>query len=199
MEHASIASFAKFALDLTAHGAPPELLLAAHSAAADEVRHARACLSLAAACSGRAAVPSAIEFPGGRVDLQVDLAAFAADVVREGCIGETLAAIQAAEQLVGTKDVATARVLATIVEDESSHAELAWRTVRWALDQGGDRVRRAVAAAFADADAMAVPSGLDHVVDLTAWGFPRSARIQAALERAVADVIRPAAEALLNR
>ncbi len=198
MEHASIASFAKFALDLTAHGAPADLLIAAHAAAADEVRHARRCFSLAATHGGEAVAPGPIEFPGGRVEIAADLASLVTDVVREGCIGETLAAVQAAEQLATTRDRATAQVLAGIVEDETRHAELAWRTVRWAVALGGEPVARAAAEVFATADALAVVTTGDHDDDLSAWGFPPSARVEAALERAVSDVIRPAAAALLG-
>ncbi len=198
MEHASIASFAKFTLDLAAHGAPAELLLAAQAAAADEVRHARDCFSLAAAYGGEAVAPGPIEFPGGRVEIAPDLETLVADVVREGCIGETLAAVQAAEQLVGTRDRATAEVLARVVEDESRHAELAWRTVRWAVRAGGASVAAAAAEVFDRAEEMAVVGRDDHASDLTAWGHPSRARIEAALLRAVGDVIRPAATALLG-
>src|SRR5262249_9765660 len=41
MEHASIAAFARFVLQLTSLGAPPELVEASNAALADETRHAR--------------------------------------------------------------------------------------------------------------------------------------------------------------
>lgn len=40
-EHASIASFSKFSLELMAVGAPAALLVRAHEAALDEINHAR--------------------------------------------------------------------------------------------------------------------------------------------------------------
>ncbi|MCA9546694.1 MAG: ferritin-like domain-containing protein, partial [Myxococcales bacterium] len=40
-EHASVASFARFALHLMAVGAPPDLLVATHQAGLDEIEHAR--------------------------------------------------------------------------------------------------------------------------------------------------------------
>ena len=40
-EHASVASFSKFALELLAVGAPASLLQRAHQAALDEIRHAQ--------------------------------------------------------------------------------------------------------------------------------------------------------------
>src|SRR6185503_716009 len=97
LEHASIASFARFVLVLLAVGAPADLVAGAQQALADEVEHARACFSLASRFA---------ETPLGPAPLRIDgaleaptLARAAADAVVEGCIGETLAAAQAAAQL----------------------------------------------------------------------------------------------------
>ena len=49
LEHASIASFSRFTLELMALGAPPSLVAASLAAGDDEIRHARACFSLSAA------------------------------------------------------------------------------------------------------------------------------------------------------
>jgi hypothetical protein len=91
--------------------------------------------------------PSAFPF-GGSVEVAADLAIIAARTVEEGCVGETLAAILAAEQLEKASDTAVREALAMIAADEARHAELAWRVVAWAIEAGGDRVRAAVAAAF---------------------------------------------------
>src|SRR6185436_7062049 len=98
LEHASVASFGRFALELLAFGAPADLIEAAHRAALDEVRHARLCFALAGAYRGEALAPGAFPFDGA-VRLAGDLAALAESAVLEGCVGETLAALQAAEQL----------------------------------------------------------------------------------------------------
>ncbi|MEO7329978.1 MAG: ferritin-like domain-containing protein, partial [Minicystis sp.] len=92
LEHASVASFGRFALELLAFGAPADLLRAAHEAAIDEVRHAQRCFALAGAYRGEAVAPGAFPF-GGAVVLAADLAALAESAVIEGCIGETLAAL----------------------------------------------------------------------------------------------------------
>ena len=71
-EHAAVASFARFTLQLMSIGAPAELLGAAQTAAADECRHAKICFGLAAVYGGRAVEPSC--FPvGSSMDLQADL------------------------------------------------------------------------------------------------------------------------------
>src|SRR5262249_9598845 len=57
LEHASIAAFSRFAMDLLAVGAPPDLITAALAAATDEVRHARLCFTLAQRYSGQVIAP----------------------------------------------------------------------------------------------------------------------------------------------
>jgi len=195
-EHASIASFGRFALELLAVGAPAELVARAHEAALDEVRHARLCLGLASAYAGAPVGPSGFPFKN-RVEVTHDLAALAANTACEGCIGETVAALQAREQLARATDPAVRAALEIIAEDEARHAELAWSTVVWAIQTGGDEVRNAVAEVFA---------GLE-VVEETAGPFPGAleshGRLHPAEERrlaarAIVEVVRPAARLLLT-
>lgn len=49
LEHSSIAAFAKLSLDLMAHGAPLDLVRAAHQAALEEIRHTEAACAMATA------------------------------------------------------------------------------------------------------------------------------------------------------
>ncbi|WP_438022696.1 ferritin-like domain-containing protein [Sorangium sp. So ce233] len=199
LEHASVASFSRFALEVMAVGAPAEMLDAAHEAARDEVRHAKLCFGLASAYAGAALEPAPFAF-GGRVEVTSDLAELAARAVREGCIGETLAAVQASEQLEHATDAAVRSVLATIADDEARHAELAWRFVAWALQTGGDAVRRAVSAAFEAGLAAPPPAATAASAPaeaLAAHGRPDGAVMADAWRRAIADVITPAMRALL--
>lgn len=53
LEHASIAAFARFTLQLLALGAPPALVLDARAAIGDETEHARLCFTIASAYAGR--------------------------------------------------------------------------------------------------------------------------------------------------
>ena len=143
MEHASVASFARAALELLAVGAPAELVGACAAAGADEVRHARLCFSLAAAYGGEAQgpgpLPPALPRVGG-------LVALACDTFREGCVGETLAALGALRAARRCQIPAVRAVLEEIAEDEARHAELAWATLAWAVQVGGAEVAGAVAA-----------------------------------------------------
>jgi hypothetical protein len=142
LEHASVASFARFTLELLALGAPAELVQDAQRAGADEVEHARLCFTLASTYGGRTFGPGPLSMHGafGATSL-VEAAVHAA---REGCVGETLAAIVAAEQLARATDPRVKRALERIARDEAAHAELAWRFVSWAIETGGETVRRAV-------------------------------------------------------
>lgn len=198
-EHASVASFARFTLDLMVHGAPPELLLAAQKAAADEVRHAQRCFGLAASY-GSAVSPGALDLPGGSLPLSQELVTFAVETAREGCIGETLAAVRAAEQLAVTTVPGVRAVLEELVRDEGDHAELAWRTLSWAVAKGGEPVRVALRTVFDEAsravDAFVEGGPSDDA--LRAHGLLSDAEVRRGLRRALDTVILPAADELLR-
>ena len=147
-EHASVASFLRFGLDLLACGAPPDLVAAASLAAADEVAHAQLCFSVAARLDGRHVGPGPLDCGG--VAARTDLAAAVAAAVHEGCVGETVAAAMAATAARLAVDAATVRALEKIADDEARHAELAWRFVAWAVEFDV-RAYDAAAVAFAEA------------------------------------------------
>ncbi|WP_434042688.1 MULTISPECIES: ferritin-like domain-containing protein [Sorangium] len=201
LEHASIASFARFALDLLALGAPPALIEAAQRALGDELQHARGCFTLASRYAGRALGPGALD-TGGALDAPT-LESAAASAVREGCVGETLAAMQAAEQRGRARDPEVCRVLDRIAADEAAHAELAWAFVRWAIARGGEPVRAAVARAFDEALAplRAAREPERDGVDVAAWRdhgrLTDAERARCHLD-AVREVIGPCAHALLS-
>jgi hypothetical protein len=146
LEHASVASFARFSLDLLAFGAPAELVELAQSAMGDEIRHARLCFGLASAYAGRTLGPAKLDLKG--VTPSPSLTAAAVAAVREGCINETIAALAATEQAERAGDPTVKRVLSGIAQDEAAHAELAWRFVAWALSAGDPATRLAVQAAL---------------------------------------------------
>lgn len=199
-EHASVASFLRFGLDLLACGAPPDLVTAAALAAADEVKHAQLCFALAASLDGRAMGPGALDCTG--VVARTDLAEAVTAAVGEGCIGETLAAAMAGAAARLAVDPATIQALQVIAEDEARHAELAWRFVAWAV-AADVSARDAANAAFAQMLAAAAPADPRAALlrcvasDVqTAWGRLPAGR-WAPLARAVmADVVAPAAAAL---
>lgn len=147
MEHASIAAFARFSLQLLSLGAPPDLVDACTRALADETAHTKLCFRIASAYAGRALGP-------GPLDVQRSLEATSLEqivelVIAEGCFGETSAALDALEAADNATDPVIAASYTRIAVDEQRHAELAFRFVRWALERGDHAVRAAVRGALA--------------------------------------------------
>ncbi|TKC98730.1 ferritin-like domain-containing protein [Polyangium fumosum] len=199
-EHASVAAFSRLALVLLAHGADESLVRAAHEAALDEVRHARLSLSLAAAYRGAPVaprgLPEALSLP-----LDEGLRELAVSTVIEGAVGETLAAVLAAEQAERASDPAVRRVLASIAEDEARHAELAFRIISFTIAAGGAPVRDAVARAFRDAAGRLPPPPAEPQLApavAAAHGHVPCADARAAFVRAMDEVVMPLGRALVE-
>jgi hypothetical protein len=193
MEHASVPAFARVAQELAALGAPPELVLAAAQAMADEVRHAKACFALASAYAGRSLGPGPIDAPVRAVPT---LSQLAVETFLEGCVGESLAVGRAAVQLRHATDPAVRRVLQEVVDDEGRHAELAWRIVRWAVRAGGDEVREALATELAALSLRASdPSAV--TANTRSHGIVDTAELDRALDDLLTEVVRPLAEEIL--
>jgi hypothetical protein len=200
LEHASVASFSRFSLALLAAGAPAELIELSHRAALDEIRHAGLCFALASAYAGETVAPG--PFPvGGAMAIGASLAELAASTVIEGCVGETVAAVLAAEQLARATDPAVRAALAQIAADEARHAELAWKTVAWAVRTGGIDVRAAVERALADVLSRTFAggdAGSAGSAVMEAHGRLDAAAAASVAAGAMAEVVMPAARALLH-
>jgi hypothetical protein len=192
LEHASIAAFARFTLQLLSLGAPADLVRDAQAAMADEIEHARVCFAIAGAHGGRAVGP-------GPLDLGGALAGGSAreilvTAILEGCVGETVAALEAFELNQRAVDPAVRRALETIAADEARHAELAWRFVRWAIDRDPSL---ASAAESAFGAAAAVPAETEEAgPDLSAHGLASAPQRREIARQARALVIGPCAAAL---
>ena len=127
-----------------------------------------------------------------------DLGSFAARTVREGCVGETIAALNVAEQARCATDPALRRALKGVARDEANHAELAWKAVRWAIAQGDASVREAVARAFDEALRPVAATRSRGEPDLRRHGRLRSVDVAQVKARALVDVWGPAPRALLT-
>lgn len=147
MEHASIAAFARFSLQLLALGAPSELVEACTQALADETEHAKLCFQLASSYTGQALGPGRLDVDGSLS--QISLVEVVDLVIAEGCFGETSAALDALEAAETETDPVVRDVYAKIASDEQRHAELAFRFLRWALTQDAPSVRKRIAASIA--------------------------------------------------
>ena len=213
-EHASIAAFAKLSLELLAFGAPADLVDAAHAAARDEVRHAADAYALASAFAGKRVGPGALDLAG--VAPHTELAAFARAAFVEGCVGETLAALEADEALrvvrerdapdapdaPDSRDSRIARVLDVVARDEARHAELSWRVVAWALAEGGapvrDAITREVSRIREELDLLAAErTDIDDENILETYGVLSTIRASHVRARGIASVVLPCADVLL--
>jgi hypothetical protein len=198
MEHASIASFNQFSLDLLQLGAPPELVRDCQLAGLDEIEHARMGFAIATRLSGTTYGPGNLRL--GSVQTRSLAEALSAAIV-EGCVGETLAAAVVAEQARCCTDAELASHLSTVVEDELRHSELAWRFVAWALQRYGAPARVLAGRAFEQAlSRLPNPpseAGLSASV-LHAAGRVTSEEWQCAVRDVMRGVIEPATRVLLG-
>jgi hypothetical protein len=170
MEHASVASFARFTLELMAVGAPMDMIEEAQRAGLDEIAHARACLAIAQTyAKGEGLEAGALDVSG--LTIRTSLSDVVRAAVSEGCCGETLAAIALQRASASCVDQDTRAVLALIADDEARHAQLAFRFVAWAVATGGNEVRAAVAEAFEhELRALSLGTSSQHAtVDAVEW------------------------------
>jgi hypothetical protein len=147
LEAASVVAFEDLASELSAHGAPEDLVQACLAAATEEVAHAAAVGALAREHGGVVApvdLPSRRSEPRALVDIAIDNAV-------EGCVRELFGAVQAHARAARAADAGVRAVMTRIAEDESRHAELSARIREFLhsrLDASSrDRVRKAAQAA----------------------------------------------------
>ncbi len=192
-EYASVAGFHRFAMDLLANGAPPELMIGAQRAALDEVRHARLAFTLASAFAGAPVGPGALDLPAA-VPIHRSLTELAVATAEEGCTVETLSACLLAEALHHATDPAVVAALSRMRRDEDRHAELAWRTLAWALSMDPTSAGP-VDAALERAIARLGTEGFAHPGGLDRFGLLRPSQAEACRAAAIRGVIEPCREA----
>jgi len=195
MEHASVASFARFAMDLLAVGAPPHLVAGASAAMLDEIEHARLAYGLAAAFGGVQVGPGPLDMSDAHP--ASDIVELAVATLLEGCIAEGAAAAEAAVAATTARDPAVVAVLERIAREEAAHAELGWKTIAWALQRDRERVAPALVDAMEhacrrDTTPKAEPG-------LEAFGLLGPAEREAIRKDTLSRVVRPVLEQLLRR
>jgi hypothetical protein len=155
MEHASVAAFARFTLEVMSLGAPATLLEQTQAALADEIQHAKLCFGLAAAYGGREVGPGSLALDGALERRSYE--AILTTALLEACVGETVAAVEAALSSEHARHPEVRRVFECIANDEARHAELGWSFMRWALERADEGVaRRIVATLHSALDATAL-------------------------------------------
>lgn len=191
LEHASIAAFSMLSLRLLALGAPPSLVARTHAAALDEIEHARLAFELATAYAGAPRGPDAFT-DVARAAPACDLATLAVETLLDGCMNETVAALEAEVAAARCEDPAVAAVLAKIADDEARHAELAFAIVRWCveLDPGLGATLRASLATIV------LPAPGLRAAHLEPHGVLADATLVALRAEVLRDVVAPCVAAL---
>ena len=110
-------------------GAPSVLLKASQDASIDEIKHAKMCYGLASVFLEQEIAPGAFNVENSLDGL--DVKGIIQSFIQEGCVEETLAAIEAHYREYLAKDPGVKATLKEIAEDETRHAKLAWDTVNW--------------------------------------------------------------------
>lgn len=197
LEHASIEAFARTSLELLAFGAPPALVSEAHQAALDEISHARVTFALASAYAGTELGPQAFS-EAKRMAPATDLATWAHETIEDGCLGETIAAAEAHAAAQQSEDPVVRDVLLGIAEDETRHAELAWKILRFALQAGGEEVAAVARTVLATLAVRKLSPSDDRNEDLIQHGI-LGEQASACLRTEVMNaVVQPCLERLLQ-
>jgi hypothetical protein len=196
MEHASVAAFARFGLELLALGAPSDLLLECARAMTDEAIHAELCFGLATRYGKRAVGPGPLSMESALDDVTLESAV--RNALLEGCIGETLAAAEAQAACEHASDPVVRVVLERIAADETRHAALAFRFVTWALGRGDASIAEVVRRTLSehhDANADASTAAASDAALLEAGVLPEHHRADVR-RYAYETIVRPALSAV---
>lgn len=149
MEHASVASFSRFSLDLMSIGAPVDLLTGAHQAALDEVRHTQISLDIANQLGSANFTPGSFPISTEAADFAFgNVEKIAAAAALEGCIEETLAAAVVLAQAEAMQTPDHKVLIRSVGFDEANHAVFAWKAVQW-MSSTYPETREAIKKVFA--------------------------------------------------
>jgi len=138
-EHASIASFSRFSLDLISLAAPSFLIELVHQASLDEIRHSKIAFDLANMFlsamgdehehHGKCVNPAMIATH--HINVDANCHRILTDLINGGCFNELVSALQS---LTDAKNLKSKQLLYSVAMDEVKHCSLAWIAMTWILD-----------------------------------------------------------------
>ena len=148
LEHAAVASFTRFTLELLALGAPASLVRAAQRASLEETAHAELCFALATGYDGREIGPGPLAVTGAALELP-SRGGFAWGLEREGRVEERVGVVELTELASREAEVPARRALERLARDEIRHAALGFAALGWlaSSDRSG-AVRAGIAEAL---------------------------------------------------
>ncbi len=195
LEHASIASFARFMLEMLSLGAPPALLEDIIEATNDELSHTQLTLSLARRFGAPPLEPGPLP-PAAPPSTAIEDIARA--LVAEACVGETLSALELREASLHAADPQVRVTLCAIADDEMRHARLGWRSLQWLCHVGPPALTEVIRAEFERAMTEARRHRSGHPTDaLEPYGILSMETKTRLFDEALGQLIAPCAEAIL--
>jgi hypothetical protein len=132
------------------------------------------------------------------IDCQLasSLEQFVVAVLEEAAIQETLAVLLAAEQLRIVQDPMIKSYLQEVVREESRHSELAFATLRWCVEKGGDSIKSLIRDRLNTPISLETNNYPEHAI--TALGLPSQSALQDIVQVGIERVIRPSLLSLLG-
>ena len=118
-------------------GAPADLLIRTVQAMSDEIRHTQIGCGIIQALSGNEFALGPIDIAGS-LEGSESLEQIVRLCVREGIIGETLAALELCVSLDSIQLAPVRANIQSVAQDEAKHAELAYAFVSWVLSKWPD-------------------------------------------------------------
>ena len=201
-EYLAISTLSILSIDMTAAGAPADLLSQCHRAALDEIRHTELCLRMYEIYSGQRIhpEPAMSNLPDDPNVPKLHQAV--SNAVLVACVAETYATTILASVREHTSDPTTSAVFTAIYGDEIGHARLGWAFLRWALDKDSVGVKAAVEKSIPEAvkgvcNVVEMPRPLEEVSDqLRAHGIMHPKEERVIFSEYVRDVLTPGFTAL---
>ena len=140
-EYSSIATFARFSLELMSHGAPLWLVELSNKAQLDEIKHTKIVFEIANKLlehinntNKSCIVPD--KFPNHEMNINNDdWNKMVMDVIIGGCFGETVSALTMMKRHKIDNIKIIDKYLYEISLDEINHSSFAWIVIRWIIDQ----------------------------------------------------------------
>ena len=183
-------------MELAAVGAPPALLEQASTAIQDEIKHAKLAFKFAGQLLDQPIGPSGLDISNSVVE-QPDWADLIRDTFLDGCLGEGMAAAQAA---VASKhcDAPYDAAWRCIAAEEGAHAELAWGFVEWSLNESPNLAHALAACVPAARARVETPVERDDREGLMAFGILSRTQEAEIAKREFDLVIQPRVSRLLE-
>ena len=205
-EHASIASFARHTLQLMSIGASSELILRSQRASIDEIEHAKMCYGFASKFMEVEIYPGPLDMIGSLDKLNIE--DIIESVIQDGCIQETISAIEGHFRAKYTSDEVVKNSLTKLAADETKHAQLAWDTIKWIVEKYPQHevfVSKVFEKELKKEEKRSITKVKNHTEDicdqsiienmLMRYGIPSKSKKDRVRDAAIGDIIKPVYEA----